>query len=126
MAGMMRIGMMNTDDSIDSIECAYDGMVETRLMLARAYMEESRLRRLFDRGNLSWVECVSTRDVFGMDTVRTTIRPAGSPMMHCRDFTEFLTVAQPFNMILIPGEGWMCSHGRETTVQPMFSEDRIG
>ncbi len=126
MAGMLRIGMMNPDDSIDSIECAYDGLEETRLMLARAYMEEPRLRRLLDRGNLSWVECVPTRTVFGMDTVRITIRPAGSPMMHCRDFTEFLTVAQPFNMILFSHLGWMCSHGRGTTVQPMFSEDRIG
>lgn len=126
MAGMLRIGMMNTDESIDSIECAYDGLEETTVMLAHAYAEEPRLRRLLDRGNLSWVECVPTRTVFGMDTVRTTIRPAGSPMMHCRDFTEFLTVAQPFNMIWILQLGWMCSHGKKTMIQPMFPEVEIG
>lgn len=126
MAGMLRIGMMNPDDSIDSIECAYDGLEATTVMLARAYMEEPRLRALLDRGNLSWVECVPTRNAFGMDTVRTTIRPAGSPMMHSVDFTEYCMVAQPFNMILVPRLGWMCSHGTEPTLRPMFPDIEIG
>lgn len=126
MAGMLRIGMMNMDDSIDSIECAYDGVEETTGMLASAYGEESRLRALLDRGNLSWVECTPARTAFGMDTVRTTIRPAGSPMMHSVDFTEYLMVARPFNMILVPRLGRMCSHGKEPTLRPMFPDIEIG
>lgn len=125
-ADMLRIGIMNPDDSIDSIECAYDGMEATVDMLASTYGEEPRLRDLLDRGNLSWVECTPVRNAFGMDTARTTIRPAGSPMMHSADFTEYLMVAQPFNMILVPRLGWMCSHGKEPTLRPMFLDVEIG
>ncbi len=126
MAGMLRIGIMNPDDSIDSIECAYDGTETTVDMLASAYGEEPRLRALLDQGNLSWVDCVAVRNAFGMDTVRTTSRPAGSPMMHSVDFTEYCMVARPFNMILVPRLGWMCSHGTEPTLRSMFLDVEIG